>query len=129
MTARKMDGGPVRPPVVPRLIPIADLKIEHKRLSAPDNNAMRETRPMFHGKTCACFVCQCINERETSVATCLLCGRWLNPARLRMVEMTTDGCIVFPGDGTMVSVPNSQGGFPVGPDCYAKVRRYAKEAK
>jgi hypothetical protein len=83
-----------------RLIPIADLGIKHAPPSA---------KP---GK---------------SAEPCLLCGRWiLDPSAARIVEITTDGCIVWPGDGTAASVPNSQGGFPVGSNCYAKIKRSAK---
>lgn len=56
---------------------------------------------------------------------CLLCGSWIT-GTTRMVELTTDGYVVYPGDGTCASVPNSQGGFPVGPDCWRKIVKAAK---
>jgi hypothetical protein len=60
---------------------------------------------------------------------CLLCGRWLRRVADNVfVEITTDGCIVWPGDGTGASVPNSQGAFPVGPDCYRKIEAAARRA-
>lgn len=65
-----------------------------------------------------------------SAEPCLLCGRWVLGVK-HMVEITTSGCVVWPGDGTCASVPNSQGGFTVGPDCYRKLKAAAraKEAK
>ena len=64
---------------------------------------------------------------------CLLCGRWVlvegapTSRGVEFVELTTDGCIVWNPDGAAVpSVPNSQGAFPVGRDCYRKIAAAAR---
>jgi hypothetical protein len=85
------------------LIPIADI----------DRSMVKRSRPHPGG---------------TIAEPCLICGRWLDPTTSYMVEYTTDGCIVWPVVPTMNSVENSQGGFPVGSDCYAKLRKYAIRA-
>ena len=85
----------------PLLIPIADLRIKHDTL--PPDSKVGEP--------------------------CLLCGRWiLHPEEARYLELTTNGCVVWPpagGSSIVTSVPNSQGAFPVGPDCYKAVKRAA----
>jgi hypothetical protein len=70
---------------------------------------------------------------------CLLCGRAvfpeappMRPKGIQFVEITTDGYIVWAPEGAAVpSVPNSQGAFPVGWDCYQKIKAAAaaQEAK
>lgn len=88
----------------PLLIPIADLRVAKVQRDMP----------------------------STLAEPCLLCGRAVFPESAptrkaaRFVEITTDGCIVWPGDGTMASVSNSQGGFPVGADCYRKIQAAAR---
>jgi hypothetical protein len=69
---------------------------------------------------------------------CLLCGRAVFPEAppsskgVQFVEITTDGYIVWAPEGAPVpSVPNSQGAFPVGSDCFKKIKAAVKaqEAK
>lgn len=72
-----------------------------------------------------------VGDRPGKVAEpCLLCGRWiLDPSKAEYFELTTDGCvIVHPRNtrSTFETVPNSQGGFPVGPECARILRREAK---
>ncbi len=79
------------------LIPLADIGVQHQEVGPPPGKLAEP---------------------------CLLCGRWVfrEAPRSKMVELTTDGCIVWNPDGAIIpSVPNSQGGFPVGPDCYRKI--------
>lgn len=62
-------------------------------------------------------------ERNESVRArpgqdpCVVCHRPVDKARAQYVELTTDNEIVLDDS----SPPNSQGGFPVGPDCYRRL--------
>jgi len=86
----------------PLLIPIADIGIV-KGLVGPSRGKLAEP--------------------------CLFCGRWiLDPRKkdVRYVEITTYGSVVWAPDGPAAPVPDSQGCFPVGLDCFRQFKMIAE---
>ncbi len=61
------------------------------------------------------------NEDKAKTShTCLICGRDVDPARGLHVEMTTS-LMLIPAGHPASDTEESQGCFPVGPDCAAKL--------
>jgi hypothetical protein len=62
-----------------------------------------------------------IKYKEKGTQPCILCGKEIknyNIEKTKMVQLTTDGCLV-PVD---IDVEDSQGLFPVGSDCAKRLR-------
>jgi hypothetical protein len=61
-----------------------------------------------------------------SAVPCLLCGRWvLDPNKATWVHYATGGELLIDED----DAPDSQGGFPLGPDCARRFRRAVRIAR
>jgi hypothetical protein len=55
---------------------------------------------------------------------CLVCGRWIvDPAKAAMIEYTVYGDIMVDEEA---GADETQGFFPIGPDCLRAVRRTAR---
>ena len=58
-----------------------------------------------------------IERLNEDTNTCFICGKRIKPGREKMVQYLTNGNLV----STDQDVENSQGFFPVGPDCAKKL--------